>query len=296
MPGLDAWLYSKPYGGSEAGGDVHYVSSCATGRITRLLVADVSGHGAAVCDAAGVLRGLMRQFVNYLDQTQFVRSMNREFTVLSAANCFATAVVTTYFAPTRHIQVCNAGHPPPLIYRAADRDWSYLNRDDEIEHLEPANVPLGILDLAEYDKFETTLAEGDLVLCYTDSLVESRDLDGEFLLQEGLLRIVRTLDVSSPAAFIPALLKAVEDLSPGNLDADDVTALLFRPNVSTSTPPLRDRLLAPFRVARGAWRSLMSRDRGMPLPDLHPANMGGSLIPALSRLWRRRPKQPGHTT
>ena len=46
MPGLDAWVYSRPLGDAKAGGDVHYVSSCATGRITRLLVADVSGHGA----------------------------------------------------------------------------------------------------------------------------------------------------------------------------------------------------------------------------------------------------------
>ena len=45
MAGLDAWVYSKPFGGADGGGDVYYVSSCATGRITRLLVADVSGHG-----------------------------------------------------------------------------------------------------------------------------------------------------------------------------------------------------------------------------------------------------------
>src|SRR5690606_40547076 len=41
---LDAWIYSKPHGGKQ-GGDVHYVSSCAAGMLTRLLVADVRGHG-----------------------------------------------------------------------------------------------------------------------------------------------------------------------------------------------------------------------------------------------------------
>ena len=71
MPGVEAWVYSRPYhatGESDAdvtgGGDVHYVSSCATGRVTRMLVADVSGHGTTVCDAAGGLRSLMRRFVN----------------------------------------------------------------------------------------------------------------------------------------------------------------------------------------------------------------------------------------
>src|SRR3954452_12956498 len=100
MSGLDAWVYSKPYKQAQAGGDVYYVSACATGRITRLLVADVSGHGANVRDTAVGLRDLMRRYVNHLDQAQFVRSMNQRFTSMSEAGCFATAVVTTFFAPT----------------------------------------------------------------------------------------------------------------------------------------------------------------------------------------------------
>src|SRR5947208_2670834 len=79
LSGLDAWVYSKPYADSAEGGDVHYVSSCATGRITRLLLADVSGHGASVSTTAAQLRNLMRKFVNHIDQTRFVQSMNQQF-------------------------------------------------------------------------------------------------------------------------------------------------------------------------------------------------------------------------
>src|SRR3954468_9889266 len=94
MNGLDAWVYSKPYGeNASEGGDVYYVSSCATGRITRLLVADVSGHGSAVGGIAGNLRGLMRKYVNYIDQTRFVREMNTQFTSMASAGGFATALV-----------------------------------------------------------------------------------------------------------------------------------------------------------------------------------------------------------
>jgi hypothetical protein len=39
--GLDAWVYSKPHGKAQRGGDVYYASSCAAGRISRLLLADV---------------------------------------------------------------------------------------------------------------------------------------------------------------------------------------------------------------------------------------------------------------
>src|SRR4051812_18671738 len=70
MPGLDAWLFSRPCNSDDHGGDIHYVSSCAAGEITRLLVADVCGHGAAVSNIAIDLRKLMRKYINYHDQTR----------------------------------------------------------------------------------------------------------------------------------------------------------------------------------------------------------------------------------
>src|SRR6201997_3583167 len=108
--GLDAWVYSKPYGGAHSGGDVYYVSSCATGRISRLLLADVSGHGISVASTAADLRTLMRRFVNRLDQKEFVRLLNEQFTTLSSQGSFSTAIVTTFFAPSRRLTLCNAGH------------------------------------------------------------------------------------------------------------------------------------------------------------------------------------------
>src|SRR5712675_40879 len=119
MGGLDAWVYSKPFGDAQRGGDVYYASSCATGRITRLLLADVAGHGHSVATLASDLRTLMRRFVNRLDQTEFVSLLNQQFSEFSRAGIFATAIVTTFFAPSRRLMVCNAGHPRPLLYRAA---------------------------------------------------------------------------------------------------------------------------------------------------------------------------------
>src|ERR1700676_1074026 len=77
--GLDAWVYSKPYAQAQHGGDVYYASSCATGRISRLLLADVAGHGNSVASIAADLRTLMRRFVNRLDQAEFVRLLNQQF-------------------------------------------------------------------------------------------------------------------------------------------------------------------------------------------------------------------------
>src|SRR5271154_5672497 len=125
LGGLDAWVYSKPFGQAQHGGDVYYASSCATGRISRILLADVSGHGSTVASIAADLRTLMRRFVNRLDQAEFVRLLNQQFAAMSRAGTFATAVVATFFSPSRVLTVCNAGHPRPLIYRATERQWNF---------------------------------------------------------------------------------------------------------------------------------------------------------------------------
>src|ERR1700684_1025274 len=105
LAGLDVWIYSKPFGQAPRGGDVYYVSSCASGRISRLLLADVSGHGKSVASTAADLRTLMRRFVNRLDQTEFVRLLNQQFTALSKDGAFATAVVATVFERAREMGV-----------------------------------------------------------------------------------------------------------------------------------------------------------------------------------------------
>src|ERR1700683_1114892 len=168
LGGLDVWVYSKPFGEAQRGGDVYYVSSCASGRISRLLLADVSGHGQSVASTAADLRTLMRRFVNRLDQKEVVRLLNEQFTSLSRHGSFATAVLTTFFAPTRRLSLCNAGHPRPLLFRAADRTWSFLGQRDSSEQKGPRNIPLGIFRLADYEHVDIELDPGDCLVSYTD--------------------------------------------------------------------------------------------------------------------------------
>ena len=111
MPGLNAWVYSQPYAQGRSGGDVYYLSSCASGRITRMLLADVSGHGEGISEVAVGLRDLMRRNVNFIKQSRLVQEMNQQFAGVAELGGFATALVCSYFAPTRSLQVCSAGHP-----------------------------------------------------------------------------------------------------------------------------------------------------------------------------------------
>jgi phosphoserine phosphatase RsbU/P len=282
LTGLDAWVYCRPYAASSAGGDVYYVSSCATGRITRMLVADVSGHGESVSAMAVVLRDLMRRHVNHHDQVKFVRRMNEAFVHQSKLGTFATAVVSTYFSPTRTLMLCNAGHPPPLIWRQADQRWEFVENDRE-ETEELANVPLGIADLVEYEQFEVTLAPGDRVICYTDSLPEARLADGRLLGMQALLAIANEVDGTDAQTLIPRLLAMIETRCGRMIAGDDITVLLFAANIEREHTPLTNRVLAPWRIIRGTLGAIVRGSMRFPLPDLRVRNVLGAMIPPLER-------------
>lgn len=266
MAGLDAWLYSRPYRDQAAGGDIHYVSSCAAGMVTRVLVADVSGHGEAVAEAAKKLRSLMRRYVNYVDQTRFVQGLNVEFADLSEAGGFATAVVATYLAPTDDFTVSNAGHPRPLWYRAKTRQWSLMADTEAGAGDTPANIPLGI-STSTYDQIGVKLVQGDLVVLYTDSLIEAKGADGKLLGQEGLLRIVRALDPADPSDFLRALLDAVSAGTAGEVSTDDITVLILRPNGLKPRPSVVVKAKMMGRVLGVFFASLFPGGPEFPAPE-----------------------------
>ncbi len=291
--GLDAWVYSKPYGQAHAGGDVYYASSCATGRISRLLLADVSGHGTAVAATAADLRTLMRRFVNRLDQTEFVRLLNQQFLAHSKVGTFATAVVTTFFEPSRRLTVCNAGHPRPLMYHAGQRRWDFLGHhavsaEGTPVKSTPGNIPLGLMDVSDYEQFDVELEPGDCVVSFTDALIESRDADGKDLGEAGVLRILRHLGDVEPSELIGSLLKEIADRYPENLSEDDVTVMVVRANGRPLRHPLSAKLGAFIRLCKSLVAAINPKAERPPLPDASLANIGGAIIPALGKRWRAK--------
>lgn len=100
---------------------MHYVSLCAGGITTRMLLADVSGHGAHVHDYAVELRRLVKRYINAKKQGAFMDAMNRGFTEYAALNRFATAVAATWLGPERSLEISIAGHPRPLLFRNRSR-------------------------------------------------------------------------------------------------------------------------------------------------------------------------------
>ena len=150
-------------------------------------------------------------------------------------------------------------------------------------------MPLGVLEGGRYEEQDIQLRVVDLVLCYTDPLTESVGTDGRMLGPNGLLELVRTLDATRPESFIASLLAAVAAPHDGNLDGDDVTVLLFRPNGLAPRVPLGKRLRAPLLLVGGLLRSLRRRGEPIPWPELSLPNIGGAVLQSLNRLWRAPP-------
>jgi serine phosphatase RsbU (regulator of sigma subunit) len=278
MPGLDAWVVARPHMGDASGGDIHYLSSCATGRITRLMVADVSGHGESASETATALRKLMRKFINHLDQRRAVGLLNQEFGRQEHSGRFATAILGTFWGPTGNLTLCNAGHPRPIWYRARTKKWEIMDPGvDANEDEGPVDVPLGVLDTTTYRQIEVRLKRGDLVLLYTDSLVEARLPDNKLLGEAGLLAALNRVGHAEPSGVIAALLAEFERM--GAVINDDLTALLLRSNGLMPRLTIGDRARALVHVVRGLF-AVTDRPG---LPEFSHKATGGFISDRLNR-------------
>jgi len=233
-PGLDIWIKSRPYQHSADGGDVHYVSLCGGGMTTRIILADVSGHGASVAELAQSLRNLMRRNINRKSQAKLVEKLNRQFAELGKNYRFATAVVATYLTRGDKLTICNAGHPRPLWYRAGTGEWAPLAELHREAGAGLANLPLGIVDSTTYPEMELALGKGDFILFYTDALTEAAGLDCQALGESGLIERLKALDLADPAKVAGQLLRSMEDYRGGKAAEDDFTFVLLYHNGGSS--------------------------------------------------------------
>jgi sigma-B regulation protein RsbU (phosphoserine phosphatase) len=193
-----------------------------------------------------------------------VRLLNQQFSALSKSGTFATAIVSTFFAPSRRLILCNAGHPRPILYRASQQEWSLLGQEGLPRLPGPLNLPLGITNITEYEHFDVELEPGDCLVTYTDALIESSDADGEMLGEEGVLRILNLLGDVKPEELINTLLGEIAERYPENLSGDDVTVLIVRANGGAQSFTLGDKMRAAGRMLGSALRSLYARGEEEP--------------------------------
>lgn len=250
VTGNDVFVFSRVCGQDPQGGDVYYLTNCASGLITRFAIADVAGHGKEAGETADSLRRLMRKYINMSNQTRLAQSLNKSFGELARNGRFATAILGTYFAPTKHLILCNAGHPRPFLYRAAESRWIAIDASIPGAVAESAsrdvgirNLPLGIIEPAGYEQVAFPIAAGDMLVLYTDALLEAADPTGKMLGEAGLLDLLTRLGPGDPEVLAKAIHEAVLARRGGAALDDDATVAVMRHDGADTAHPKRSRII-----------------------------------------------------
>ncbi|MEW1864025.1 MULTISPECIES: PP2C family protein-serine/threonine phosphatase [unclassified Streptomyces] len=178
------------------GGDL-YAAGVSDRGGTRVLVGDVQGKGLAAVEVAGLLlsafrrsvrarvslpalpgfldRGLRADLIDLEDDTDLCAPDTRPHLPGESdyLERFVTAVVVDIAADGSGLRIANCGHPPPLLIHSGTVHQLFPELPD---------LPLGLGDLARPDQHIDThdLALGDILLLYTDGVIEARDADGAF--------------------------------------------------------------------------------------------------------------------
>jgi sigma-B regulation protein RsbU (phosphoserine phosphatase) len=225
LASVTAWVASVPLNEGAGGGDLHYMSVCDHDLISRVALADVSGHGRVVSTMAETLQRLVRENINVWDQSDFMRGLND--TLLSSQNKYATAVILSLHRVTGRLVFSNAGHLPPLWYHARQQAWGWLKEDDDPLAKKGWGLPIGLIPGTHYRQTVVTLEPSDLLVLYTDGVTEAKNYAGESLDREQLLKWAREAPIDSPEALGRALLKRLKSFQ-GRCRNDDETLIVLQ--------------------------------------------------------------------
>jgi serine phosphatase RsbU (regulator of sigma subunit) len=164
LPGLTAAArYLPSTAGADVGGDWYDVIPIAPGRV-GLAVGDVVGHDLTAVTVMGQLRNALRAYALCEPDPAAVLRQLGQFTEKLALERLATVLYGVLELATGVLSIASAGHPPPLVIPWATTPW--------FVDVNPGPM-LGSAAL-DHPVRRVVLAEGDLVVLYTDGLVEER--------------------------------------------------------------------------------------------------------------------------
>jgi serine phosphatase RsbU (regulator of sigma subunit) len=166
------------------GGDWFDAFALVQGRL-MFVVGDVVGHGIDAMEDMAQLRLASRAFAMEGHTPSRILEELNVFTRNGTRGHFATMVVGIYEPSDQCLVVASAGHPPPLIRRSG---WS-----SEYVAVAPG-PPLGVSDHATYHGSALPLSGADVVVLYTDGVIERRGHP----LDDGLRQLSELLDATDP--------------------------------------------------------------------------------------------------
>ena len=182
-------------------------------------VADATGHGLpAALQVRDVFTGLRMGLSREFKLTSTVERLN---TIIHRSR-LATKFVSLFLAeihPNGTVLYCNAGHPPALL----------VHHDGTVERLQTGGLIIGPTPSASYQIGIAQIDPGDLLLLYTDGIIEARSgqPDDEYG-EHRLVRIIQSARHLDPVAIVDRLFGDVADFTDGAPAADDQTLVVVK--------------------------------------------------------------------
>ncbi len=197
------------------GGDWYDALELPYGRM-YLAVGDVVGHGLPAVEDMAQLRSAGRALaLQGLAPAQLLAALNA-FTRRASNGKFATMGVAVLDQETATLSYASAGHPPPLLRRAST---------GTVIRLSGAHGPvLGPVERASYSEGNVEVSHGDILVMYTDGLIERRGQD----IESGMLRVEHLVSDWRPDEVLPSACRELTHTLAPPPRNDDVCVVAVR--------------------------------------------------------------------
>ena len=200
-------------------GDYFDIIPCRKDRISFVL-GDVAGKGMNSLLVMVMLRAILQLIVNTTkDAGTILTWANRGITGKINIDHFASLSLVNYNPIEKKIEIASAGNSPVLLFH---------NDTKEIENVTVFADPIGVDKLTEYTHKEFAVNSGDIVILYTDGLVESINSDSRQYGVESIKKLVAD-NASSKAQDISAKIKKnLKEFCGTTNQHDDQTLILIK--------------------------------------------------------------------
>jgi serine phosphatase RsbU (regulator of sigma subunit) len=224
----------------QVGGDFYDVFSGEGGRVA-IVLGDVSGKGLPASVVVGLLLGAVRAS-NWMGGSAEHEASSERLSELirtrTALERFASLFWGYYEPETQVLRYINAGHPPPLLVR------QNAAGEPEMLRLEEGGPVLGVVPGAAYRQGQVGAHAGDLLVVYSDGVVEATNVEGEQFDEDRLRDIIRQNSTKPPVEIRDLVLEQVHRFLGDQRAQDDLTLVVGRiveADRGTGFGPVRER-------------------------------------------------------
>jgi len=209
-----------PSGAAAAGAENSGLPSLAPVSRLLLVVADVAGKSVPAALLMATFQASLRTLAARPSSlVELVDGLNLYVTAHSRGGLrFTTAFLAELDPVSGALTSVNAGHNAPVLRRAAGG----------LERLDTGGLPLGIKSDGRYESATTTVRPGDVLVIFTDGVVEAENLKGDEYGEPRLLDLLSGTPVVSAQQALGMLMASVDSFVGPARQHDDVTCLLMR--------------------------------------------------------------------